>query len=175
MASTTARRKDEDELLDEVEELEEEEARPAAPAVSDSRRRRQMKRGEIVPEAVEAPQPARKDRPTPSQREEPVKSRNPVVRVVSTVREFLRETRVELEKVAWPTREETTRLTYIVIAVTVASALFLGFVSLLFSLLTTELATSANAGFAAVIAVVLIIGVAGLWLMRDRLFGAGTD
>ncbi len=40
--------------------------------------------------------------------------------------QFYRETTAELRKVVWPTREEATRLTGIVIAVVVAMAIFLG-------------------------------------------------
>lgn len=44
---------------------------------------------------------------------------NPVVR-------YFRETRGELRKVTWPTREEAWRLTLIVLGVTAAMAIFLG-------------------------------------------------
>jgi preprotein translocase subunit SecE len=44
---------------------------------------------------------------------------NPVVR-------YLRETRAELAKVTWPTREEWLRLSGIVLAVTVVMAFILG-------------------------------------------------
>jgi preprotein translocase subunit SecE len=39
---------------------------------------------------------------------------------------FLRETRDELKKVVWPTRQETIRLTFVVIAVSLIVGLFLG-------------------------------------------------
>jgi len=39
---------------------------------------------------------------------------------------FLKEVRTELSKVAWPRRDQATRLTLIVIGVSVATALFLG-------------------------------------------------
>lgn len=39
---------------------------------------------------------------------------------------YLKETRAEIRKVSWPTREEATNLTLIVLAVTVAMAIFLG-------------------------------------------------
>ena len=44
---------------------------------------------------------------------------NPVVR-------YIRETRGELRKVTWPTREEAWRLTLVVIGVSAAMAIFLG-------------------------------------------------
>ncbi len=39
---------------------------------------------------------------------------------------FLKEARIELKKVTWPARKETVRLTFIVILVSSAMALFLG-------------------------------------------------
>lgn len=46
---------------------------------------------------------------------------------------YIKETRAELRKVTWPTREEATNLTIIVVAVTTAMAAFLGVVDYLFS------------------------------------------
>jgi preprotein translocase subunit SecE len=43
---------------------------------------------------------------------------------------YLKETRAELRKVAWPTREQATNLTLIVLAVTIVMAIFLGVVDL---------------------------------------------
>jgi preprotein translocase subunit SecE len=51
----------------------------------------------------------------------------------NTVSRYLKETRGELRKVTWPTREESQRLTIIVIGVTIAFALFLWVFDLLFS------------------------------------------
>ncbi len=46
---------------------------------------------------------------------------------------YFRETRAEVRKVVWPSRKEATRLSLIVIGVTVAMSAFLGGVDLLFS------------------------------------------
>ncbi|WP_374685730.1 preprotein translocase subunit SecE [Promineifilum sp.] len=46
---------------------------------------------------------------------------------------YLRETRGELRKVTWPTREEAWRLTAIVLGVTAAFAVFLWAMDALFS------------------------------------------
>jgi len=46
---------------------------------------------------------------------------------------YLKETRAELRKVSWPTRQQATNLTLIVLAVTVAMAIFLGAVDLIFA------------------------------------------
>ena len=48
---------------------------------------------------------------------------------------YFKETRAELRKVSWPTRKQAINLTLIVLAVTVAMAIFLGAVDLLFSTL----------------------------------------
>ncbi len=46
---------------------------------------------------------------------------------------YFRETRVEVKRVRWPTREETWRLTRIVLTVTVSMALFLWVMDVFFS------------------------------------------
>ncbi len=51
---------------------------------------------------------------------------NPITR-------YLRQTRGELRKVTWPTRQESWRLTAIVVAVSAAMAFFLWFWDLVFS------------------------------------------
>ncbi len=48
---------------------------------------------------------------------------------------YLRETRAEMAKVTWPTREEALRLTAIVLAVTFGMAAFLGVVDAIFATL----------------------------------------
>ncbi|MBI3244556.1 MAG: preprotein translocase subunit SecE [Chloroflexi bacterium] len=52
-------------------------------------------------------------------------SDNPVFR-------YLRETRAELSKVSWPTRQEATNLTIVVLITVVASAAVLGSFDILF-------------------------------------------
>jgi preprotein translocase subunit SecE len=46
---------------------------------------------------------------------------------------YLKETRAELRKVTWPTRQEATNLTLIVLGVTFAMALMLGAVDFVFT------------------------------------------
>ena len=46
---------------------------------------------------------------------------------------FYRETRAELRKVVWPSRQEATRLSLIVVSVTLAMSVFLGIVDWVFS------------------------------------------
>lgn len=45
---------------------------------------------------------------------------------------YLKEVRIELKKVTWPTREETTRYTLVVIVVSIALAVFLGGLDVVF-------------------------------------------
>lgn len=49
---------------------------------------------------------------------------------------FLKEVREELEKVAWPTREQTIRYTVLVIIVAVAVGVFLGGLDLILTKIT---------------------------------------
>ena len=51
----------------------------------------------------------------------------------NAVSRFFRETMGELKKVNWPTRQEATNLTTIVLIVIVAMAMFLGTLDILFS------------------------------------------
>ena len=52
-----------------------------------------------------------------------------------SLQRWLRETRAELRKVTWPTREEALRLTYVVIGLSVAMGLLLGGVDFLLNTL----------------------------------------
>ena len=45
---------------------------------------------------------------------------------MSRIIDFIKESRIELKKVTWPTREETIRYTLTVIIISAALALFLG-------------------------------------------------
>ena len=74
---------------------------------------------------------------------------------------YLRDTRVELRKVHWPTRQEAENLTKIVLAVTISMALFLGLLDYLFSLELRGLVDgSAIAyGFVIVIAVASVVTI----------------
>jgi preprotein translocase subunit SecE len=71
---------------------------------------------------------------------------------------YLRETRAELRKVHWPTREEAWNLTKVVLAVTVSMALLLGLLDYLFA---QELRGIID-GNAIAIGVVVVAVVAGV-------------
>lgn len=49
---------------------------------------------------------------------------------------FLKEVREELNKVAWPTREQTIRYTVLVIVIAVVTGLFLGGLDYILTVLT---------------------------------------
>lgn len=175
MGRPTARRQNEqeEELLNDVEEMEDDDS-PAvsAPAVSDRRRRRQANRGEVIAPAESTV--AGKNRPTPSQREEPERKQNFIVRFFSNMRTYFQEVFAELNKVAWPTREEVMRLTGIVLAVTIVAAIFLGVVSLIFGGLATSMTLADSATWATAIGIALTLIVGALWLFRERIFGGGN-
>jgi preprotein translocase subunit SecE len=51
---------------------------------------------------------------------------------------FLKEVRLEMKKVNWPTRQETVRKTLIVIGISVAVAVFLGGLDFIFTTLLNK-------------------------------------
>ena len=57
----------------------------------------------------------------------------------NAITRYYRETRGEIRKVTWPTREESRRLTAIVLGVTAVMSLFLGILDYIFSNLIQEL------------------------------------
>jgi len=51
---------------------------------------------------------------------------------------FLKEVRLEMKKVNWPTRQETLRYTLIIIGVSVVVAIFLGALDFIFTTLLNK-------------------------------------
>lgn len=77
---------------------------------------------------AETVKPVNREKRAPRRQEPPrksAKSSNALVR-------YFQDTREELRKVTWPSQEEITRLTLIVLGATVASALFLGLLDFIF-------------------------------------------
>jgi len=58
------------------------------------------------------------------------------------IREYVNDTVAELRKVSWPSRQEATNLTLIVLGVTVSMALLLGGFDLIFARLVSFLVGS---------------------------------
>lgn len=74
--------------------------------------------------------------------------------------EYLRNTRAEMRKVHWPTREEAKNLTKIVLAVTIAMSVLMGVLDYLFALELRGLLT----GNLVSIGVLVFVAVAGALL-----------
>lgn len=79
----------------------------------------------------------RKGRATPGRRtqemEEAKVEGNFITRRVRGLREYIEGVRSEVQKIVWPTRAETRRLTIIVLTTTIIASLVLGIISLLFN------------------------------------------
>jgi preprotein translocase subunit SecE len=58
--------------------------------------------------------------------------------ILNKITNFLKETRVEMKKVNWPTRKETIKYTLIVIGLSFVIAFFLGGLDLLFTFLISK-------------------------------------
>jgi preprotein translocase subunit SecE len=54
------------------------------------------------------------------------------VAITDRIKNYYQDTRAELKRVVWPTRQEAIRLTLLVVAVTVALGIALGVVDLVF-------------------------------------------
>ncbi len=141
------------------------------------RRRRWLGRNE-EPEEEEVVQEkgvtAPKGRATPSRRvasdSEPNEG-NVVTRSVGGVGEYVEGVRSELGKVTWPTREETRRLSVLVLITTLISALVLGFISLAF----TELFRIGLSSPIVFVVVFAIAGVAGFYLYQRNKGSGGAS
>lgn len=79
----------------------------------------------------------RKGRATPGRRAQEIEEAkvegNFITRRVRGLREYIEGVRSEVQKIVWPTREETRRLTIIVLTVTIIASIVLGIISLLFN------------------------------------------
>ena len=67
----------------------------------------------------------------------PLQEKGPVAKATAkkenVVIKYLKETRAELKKVNWPSRQEATNLTLIILAVTTFMALLLGLLDYIFA------------------------------------------
>lgn len=70
----------------------------------------------------------RKEAPAPTRVTRPVGA----PRIPGGVRQFIVDTKAELKRVVWPTRQQATNLTVVVIAVSAAVGLFMGGVDYVF-------------------------------------------
>jgi preprotein translocase subunit SecE len=95
------------------------------------------------------------------------KSKKKSSRKDNAVFQYLRETRAELRKVHWPTREEAWNLTKIVLIVTVSMALFLGLLDYLFSIELRGLVAGNVIAIGVIVALALVGAVVALILSRQ--------
>lgn len=124
MAKITTRDVD-DYAEDDFEELEEEIVDDEPEPQVGRRARRKHNRGELV-EATSTTE--KKGRPTPRRDEVAVKSAPLIERLplIGSLVTYFKASAAEMKKVTWPTREETIRLTRMVLAVTIVFSLALG-------------------------------------------------
>ena len=53
--------------------------------------------------------------------------------MIGKIKKFLEEVKVELKKVRWPTKEETVRMTLVVIGTSIGMGAFLGILDFIFA------------------------------------------
>lgn len=134
-------------VVDDVEELENEAVEDEAEEEVSSTR------------GITAP----KGRATPGRRTqevEEVKAESGIVGTVTSpfrsLAEYWEGVRSEMQKVIWPTREETQRLATIVLVVTIAASIILGVISLLFTALISAGLSSPTVVFGGLMVVALV-------------------
>lgn len=86
-------------------------------------------------------------------------------RVTGPIARYFRDTRAELRKVTWPSREEGWHLTLIVLGTTVGMSIILGISDLVFSRIMQGIVTS-DLMWIGVGLLIVIGGVAGVYFME---------
>ena len=86
--------------------------------------------------------------------------------LVTRVKAYVKETRAEIGRVTWPTREQALRLTGIVLAVTAALAAFLALVDYLFAWFISRILAFDMIAIA--VAAVLAVAAVVWWFMGRR-------
>ncbi len=87
---------------------------------------------------------------------------NPFTRVVESLGRYFRDTRAELRKVTWPSREESWNLTLIVLGATVGMSIILAASDFIFSRIMQGIVTS-NLIWMGVGVLVVVGGVAAIY------------
>ena len=87
-------------------------------------------------------------------------------RDTNRITKYFNETRAELRKVTWPTRDETRNLTTIIVIVTVAMAIFLGLLDYIFQIVTAGIVGGDFVRI--VVAVVLFLGGAAAFYYNSQ-------
>lgn len=132
----------------------------------------EMMDGEDDDESSERGMTGRKGRATPSRRTQDVEAVKPegniITRTINKLREYMEGVNSERQKIVWPTREETRRLTTIVLVSTIVAAIVLGAVSLLFNVLLDAGLKSPGLIFGGLFLVITGIFVYYLWNSNRR-------
>jgi preprotein translocase subunit SecE len=87
---------------------------------------------------------------------------NPIARIFDPITRYLRETRAELRKVSWPSRDEAWNLTLVVLGATLGMSIVLGLFDFLFSRVVQGIVTS-NLIWIGAGVLVVVIGVASVY------------
>ena len=113
----------------------------------------------------------KKGKATPGRRTRKVKTTktepqgNTVTRPLYMALDYFANVRSELNKVAWPSREDTRRLTILCINVTIASAIFLGILAIMWS---EFMRIGLNPGYAWMLLAVIVVMVGAAFYMIRR-------
>ncbi len=113
----------------------------------------------------------KKGRATPGRRARKVKTTkaepqgNAITRPMYATVDYFSNVRSELNKVAWPSRHDTRRLTILCINVTIASAIFLGVLAVIWS---EFMRIGLNPGMAWMLLAVIVAMVGGAFYMIRR-------
>ncbi len=97
------------------------------------KKRSRKTKGAQTKAAAPAKKETRAERPKKKSSSAKGASRTPVRKQPNAIQRFIRETRGELRKVTWPTREEALQLTKAVLLVTFAMSAFLGLMDWVFN------------------------------------------
>ncbi len=79
---------------------------------------------------------------------------------------YFKETRAELRKVSWPTREEATNLTMIIVIVTVTMALLLGLLDYTFQILAAGIINRSSIEI--VVSILLFLGAVAAFYFNSQ-------
>ncbi len=107
--------------------------------------------------------PGRRTRKAKTTKSEP--QGNAVTRPLFAAVDYFGNVRSELNKVAWPSRQDTRHLTILCINVTIASAIFLGILAVLWS---EFMRIGLNPGYAWMLLAVIVVMVGGAFYMIRR-------
>jgi preprotein translocase subunit SecE len=89
---------------------------------------------------------------------------NLLTRVIGPIAGYLRDTRAELRKVTWPTREEAYKLTLIVLGTVIVMSLILGLADFIFAKIMQGIIVG-NVVWVVVGVLVVVVGAVAIYLI----------